>query len=330
MFVKRFLHTWRNRLVTVSQLLVPFILTLIALIVIKTMPAVDDSPPLTLNLTRYGPTFIPIKTAEGDLNMELSHVFAQQFANSASTLQEVPTNESLSEYLIKKGEASISEYNLQYMIAAHFYSPQSVNPESKSIYATAHFNDQSFHTPAITLNAMDNALLHFLTNATFTLSAVNHPLPRTITEQVDDQMTKAYEGFSVAFNVLFGMAFLASSFVIFLIKERASRAKHCQFVSGVHVSTFWASTFCWDFINFLVPSVLLMFTFMAFKVDAYSGTFGRALSVWLLLLLYGWAILPCMYLFSFWFSQPASGVVWLTMINHLSGMASLHLSSPSI
>jgi ATP-binding cassette subfamily A (ABC1) protein 3 len=133
------------------------------------------------------------------------------------------------------------------------------------------------------------------------------------------------EGFSIAFNILFGMGFLASSFVIFLINERSSRAKHCQFVSGVRIITFWASTFCWDFINFLLPCLLLMLVFWAFGVEALIGD-GRVFSILLLFLLYGWAILPCMYIFSFLFNVPSSGVVWLTMLNQISGKHFYHLT----
>jgi ATP-binding cassette subfamily A (ABC1) protein 3 len=50
-------------------------------------------------------------------------------------------------------------------------------------------------------------------------------------------------GFVVSFTVIFGMLFLIASYVIFLIKERASGAKHLQKVSGVGSGAFWFSNF---------------------------------------------------------------------------------------
>lgn len=54
------------------------------------------------------------------------------------------------------------------------------------------------------------------------------------------------------------MAFLASTFSILAVSERAVQAKHVQFVSGVRVATFWLSALLWDLMSFLVPSLLLL------------------------------------------------------------------------
>lgn len=78
-------------------------------------------------------------------------------------------------------------------------------------------------------------------------------------------------GFNISFNILFGMAFLASSFVIFLVQEKASKAKHLQFVSGVDPFCYWTASFAWDLINYLVPVVLIIIIFAAFNVPAYAG-----------------------------------------------------------
>ena len=50
-----------------------------------------------------------------------------------------------------------------------------------------------------------------------------------------------------------------------------SQAKHLQFVSGVHSSSYWLATFAWDMLNALVPIVLSIIIFAAFRVDAFSS-----------------------------------------------------------
>lgn len=65
------------------------------------------------------------------------------------------------------------------------------------------------------------------------------------------------------------MAFLASTFSILAVSERAIQAKHIQFVSGVHVATFWLSALLWDLISFLVPTLLLLV-----RVAAGAETFA--------------------------------------------------------
>lgn len=71
-------------------------------------------------------------------------------------------------------------------------------------------------------------------------------------------LPRGRKGFDIALNLLIAMAFLASTFTILAVSERAVQAKHVQFVSGVHVATFWLSALLWDLISFLVPSLLLL------------------------------------------------------------------------
>ena len=71
------------------------------------------------------------------------------------------------------------------------------------------------------------------------------------------------KGFDIALNLLFAMAFLASTFSILAVSERAVQAKHVQFVSGVHVATFWLSALLWDLLSFLIPSLLLLVSCVA-------------------------------------------------------------------
>ena len=66
------------------------------------------------------------------------------------------------------------------------------------------------------------------------------------------------KGHYLVINLLFGIAFLSSSFAILTVKERSTKAKHIQIVSGVYVATFWLSALLWDLITSLVPSLLLL------------------------------------------------------------------------
>lgn len=66
------------------------------------------------------------------------------------------------------------------------------------------------------------------------------------------------KGFDIALNLLFAMAFLASTFSTLAVSERGIQAKHMQFVSGVRVATFWLSALLWDLVSFLIPTLLLL------------------------------------------------------------------------
>lgn len=61
----------------------------------------------------------------------------------------------------------------------------------------------------------------------------------------------------VSICVIFAMSFVPASFVLFLIEERVSKAKHLQFVSGVKPILYWLANFSWDMVGALLLRVLL-------------------------------------------------------------------------
>uniref|UniRef100_H0VCA2 ATP binding cassette subfamily A member 3 n=1 Tax=Cavia porcellus TaxID=10141 RepID=H0VCA2_CAVPO len=137
---------------------------------------------------------------------------------------------------------------------------------------------------------------------------------------MEEVFLRGRKGFDIALNLLFAMAFLASTFSILAVSERTVQAKHVQFVSGMHVATFWLSALLWDLISFLIPILLLLVVFRAFDVRAFIQD-GHAADMLLLLMLYGWAIVPLMYLLSFFFSGASTAYTRLTIFNILSGIA---------
>lgn len=53
----------------------------------------------------------------------------------------------------------------------------------------------------------------------------------------------------VAICVIFAMSFVPASFVLYLIQERVTQAKHLQFVSGVSPLVYWVANFLWDMVH---------------------------------------------------------------------------------
>lgn len=52
----------------------------------------------------------------------------------------------------------------------------------------------------------------------------------------------------VSICVIFAMSFVPASFVVFLIQERVTKAKHMQFISGVQPFLYWLTNFVWDMV----------------------------------------------------------------------------------
>uniref|UniRef100_A0A8C5GNT7 ABC transporter domain-containing protein n=1 Tax=Gouania willdenowi TaxID=441366 RepID=A0A8C5GNT7_GOUWI len=127
-------------------------------------------------------------------------------------------------------------------------------------------------------------------------------------------------GFAISINLMYGMASLSSTFALLLVIESSLKSKHVQQVSGVYLSNFWFSALLWDLINFVLPCLLMLVVFKAFGVKAFVED-NHLVDVLLMLLLYGWGVIPLMYLLSFLFSSAASAYTRLTIFNMISGTA---------
>lgn len=96
------------------------------------------------------------------------------------------------------------------------------------------------------------------------------------------------------------MAFVIAMYVVFYIKERVSRAKLLQFVSGVNKLIFWFTAFVVDYVIFILISVILIAVLSAYQQDAFSTVdeLGRNFAI---LVLFGFAAFPFTYICSFLF-----------------------------
>ena len=107
-------------------------------------------------------------------------------------------------------------------------------------------------------------------------------------------------GFIAALIFSIGMAFIPSSVVSFIVKEREINIKHQQLVSGVSVKAYWFSNWVMDVGKHIIPSIICCLLILAFDISTLSGNDNYGF-MWLIFFLYGWAIIPFCYLCSFLF-----------------------------
>ncbi|XP_046356645.2 phospholipid-transporting ATPase ABCA3-like isoform X2 [Haliotis rufescens] len=321
MFVKKALHTWRNRTITIVQLLLPVLFAIAALAISKVDPGEVVEVPLPLDLAPFKGTYVPYFYDPNQRGREqLPQQFAQAYRDQFAGTENIPVMINLSTYdvtsyfLSRAKELGIGGYNKKVIIGAQFKSSKE---------AIGIFNGQPYHGQPIALSFMMNAILKHFTSQDHSITTINNPLPLDDKETSDEIEGLALTlGFSIAFCLLFGMAFLTSSFVYFLIKERQVGAKHLQIVSGVGPFVFWLSNLAWDYINYLIPSLLLLVVFAGFQSPAYTED-GRLGIVFLVLLVYGLAVLPFMYALQNMFKSPPTGVVVIIILNIITGLATL-------
>uniref|UniRef100_A0A8D3CZN3 P-type phospholipid transporter n=1 Tax=Scophthalmus maximus TaxID=52904 RepID=A0A8D3CZN3_SCOMX len=186
------------------------------------------------------------------------------------------------------------------------------------------FNNKGWHSIGSFINVMNNGILRAnlprgLDPNKFGIRAFNHPLNLTKEQLSQVALVTTSVDVLVSICVIFAMSFVPASFVVFLIQERVSKAKHMQFISGVQPLLYWVANFIWDMCNYIVPATLVVLIFICFQQKAYVSS-SNLPALALLLLLYGWSITPLMYPASFFFTIPSTAYVVLTSVNILIGI----------
>ncbi|XP_072014244.1 LOW QUALITY PROTEIN: phospholipid-transporting ATPase ABCA3-like [Amphiura filiformis] len=184
----------------------------------------------------------------------------------------------------------------------------------------AWYSNEAFHTSAEVLNALGNILLQYLTNDSYTITTSNHPLPNSATTQSENAGADP-DVFTLALLVLFGLAFLCASFIPFVVAEKECKAKHLQMVSGLDPLTYWLANFAWDMVNYLVIYIILIILFAAFNLDAFAKENLGTTAI--LLILFGWAAIPFVYLLSTMFKTPVTAYAIVTTVLSILGMGTL-------
>ncbi|KTF75728.1 hypothetical protein cypCar_00025040, partial [Cyprinus carpio] len=150
------------------------------------------------------------------------------------------------------------------------------------------------------------------------ITVTNHPMNRTSASLSLDYLLQGTD-VVIAIFIIVAMSFVPASFVVFLVAEKSTKAKHLQFVSGCDPVTYWLANYIWDMLNYLVPATCCVLILFVFDLPAYTSptNFPAVLS---LFLLYGWSITPIMYPASFWFEVPSTAYVFLIVINLFIGI----------
>ncbi|XP_075902997.1 ATP-binding cassette sub-family A member 2 [Nelusetta ayraudi] len=243
------------------------------------------------------------------------------------------TGRNVSEYVLFTSDrlrlhryGGITVGNIQKSIPASFGEeiPPMVRKIAVRRSAQVLYNNKGYHSMPTYLNVLNNAILraNLPTSkgnpAAYGITLTNHPMNRTSASLSLDYLLQGTD-VVIAIFIIVAMSFVPASFVVFLVAEKSTKAKHLQFVSGCDPVIYWLANYIWDMLNYLVPATCCVIILFVFDLPAYTSptNFPAVLS---LFLLYGWSITPIMYPASFWFEVPSTAYVFLIVINLFIGI----------
>ncbi|XP_047223624.1 retinal-specific phospholipid-transporting ATPase ABCA4 isoform X2 [Girardinichthys multiradiatus] len=188
------------------------------------------------------------------------------------------------------------------------------------------YNNKGWHAMVAFMNVANNAILRaflpsFAKPVEYGITAINHPLNLTKEQLSEVTVLTTSVDAVVAICVIFAMSFIPASFVLYLIQERVTKAKHLQFVSGVSPLVYWVANFFWDMMNYFLSTAMVVGIFIAFDKKCYTSPTNLPALI-ALLLLYGWSVTPMMYPMSYMFNIPSTAYVSLSCINLFIGINS--------
>ncbi|KAG7378543.1 hypothetical protein PHYPSEUDO_009936 [Phytophthora pseudosyringae] len=164
------------------------------------------------------------------------------------------------------------------------------------------------------------------------LTVNNHPLPLTAENTA---LFSAYISFTAVLFIVIAFAYYPASIVVMLVRERSPdhNSKHQQLVSGVGINSFWTANYLWDFTVFLIPAVIALVLIQAYDLSTLTGSSSCVscegstfIAVIVLVLVFGLAICPHAYCWSYVFSDPASSQTYMILINFVLGLALMVVS----
>jgi ATP-binding cassette subfamily A (ABC1) protein 3 len=173
---------------------------------------------------------------------------------------------------------------------------------------TFFINTTAVLAPYLGVNSLNNALFKYLSkdNSASIKMNLNPLMPTPGAKSLEDTI----DGFIITMLISLAFSFIPSSMILFIIKERENNAKHQQIISGMNISAYWLSNFFVDFTKYLVPSMSTFVLFFVFDVSFFTKD-ERAGMSFLLLFLYGFAMIAYTYFSSFLFRTPSSGQIFI-------------------
>ncbi|GAB1292625.1 ATP-binding cassette, sub-family A (ABC1), member 16 [Apodemus speciosus] len=137
-------------------------------------------------------------------------------------------------------------------------------------------------------------------------------------------------GLQIVQCLAFGISVVVGSFSVQTVTERINQAKHIQFLTGVWVHTYWLSALLCDLIFFFIaccvllrsPRTRIVGIFRFCQLEAFVVHYNF-LDTILIFMLYGWCVVPLIYLGSFLFKSSTAAYIKITLFNYFSTMFSI-------
>ncbi|XP_053295252.1 uncharacterized protein abca12 isoform X4 [Pleuronectes platessa] len=179
------------------------------------------------------------------------------------------------------------------------------------------FNPEGHHTMPAYLNSLNNLILRSnlpkdKDPRKYAISVSSHPYFGRADDE--DAIVQGMLQILVAMCVLCGYSIMTASFAIYEVHEHHSGSKRLQHIAGISEPFYWVVNFLYDMVIYMIPVTLTVGVVAAFQVPAFTDRQNLG-AVTLLLVLFGFATFPWMYLLSGVFKDAEMAFITYVCIN---------------
>ncbi|OPJ76455.1 hypothetical protein AV530_016136 [Patagioenas fasciata monilis] len=198
------------------------------------------------------------------------------------------------------------------------------NTKAKPL-AKVWYNQKGFHSLPSYLNELNNLVLWMSLPPNvdwrqYGITLYSQPYGGALLDE--DKIMENVRQCGVALCIMLGFSVLTASIGSATVKDRVSGTKRLQHITGLGYKTYWLANFCCDMLLYMVPVTLCVAVISAFQLSAF--TFRKNLAATgLLLILFGYATLPWMYLVSRFFSSSDVAFICYISLNFVFGLCTM-------
>ncbi|XP_002135015.3 ATP-binding cassette sub-family A member 3 [Drosophila pseudoobscura] len=311
LLLKKALITKRNYWIVLMQVFLPVLIMSLTILNSKGGRIYYELPEMKISLHQYPKAYVVF---HGEANKpssvpSLASTYAEHLSTYGLGYKLINTSgASVEEYILGVGKNQMRRVDFQYLAGV------TIGNEGLTVW----LNNKPLHTAPLTLNLLHNAIAVELLGKQAKTGVTNAPLPynnQTLTLRLNKGQRLGAE---IAINLGLCMSIITALYVIPIIKERETRAKLMQFLSGVDAFAYWISQLLWDYAIFAVSALMAIVTIAAFQEPGYSTVSDLSL-YYSVLLLFGLAALPLSYTLSSFFSDGATGFTRTVIATTLTG-----------
>ena len=187
-FIKCFLHAIRNWKIILLQLLLPTIMTVLAVVQILSIPEIGAQPELDLSLKPYKEmNKLDISTPYEFIDTTRGAIFENILKKESTPVQE--TNVDFDTWIPDQIEKEQSSFNKKYILAF-----ESESAAGSDLQMKTWFNAEAYHGIAAGVFYADQLVLKDVLGDDYSIITSNHPLPPNSTEAIQKNVNFFIQG----------------------------------------------------------------------------------------------------------------------------------------